>query len=454
MGTPLQPTWFGHVATTREALVLFEGCLNGTLSHVPRRPHDRERNQLIRSGSVFIYEENASGIKRWTDGVPWSPSRILGNFLVYRELTKPFPPGEKKRATKRNKRPSRPGEPYPRPNDAPTSPTSPGQRTDNSHEGKEGERALIGSLVDSYGFKEGGLVKKTMSVQVLGVHHHLVSYYTIEDVLEHKLRSVIADESFRRLEPRFDLLKRQNFRAPLDGEEDAPQHHPHESMLGQDHHGLYGHGGYQQSYDGQRHYSNGGHHPPQHQTMELAMYGGPPQTHNPYSSGQAHPYTSQGSSNPTIYTSTASSVPAITYTSTQMQPGLHSYAPAPPGYYTQQAPSLYNTTGTPQSQHPQSMQQQQATYPNHPSHLPQLPQQTAGDYTYNRHPSNASVQLQSHGMPQPRSTGPVMQAGGGGVGMGHHEQGRVAGGVEGHGWGAGTATAGRGSAYGPTASLW
>jgi hypothetical protein len=97
----LQPTFQGHVATTNDALILFEACLTGHLTHVPRRPHDRERNQLIRSGCVFIYEENASGIKRWTDGVTWSPSRILGNFLVYRELDKPFPPGEKKRATRK-----------------------------------------------------------------------------------------------------------------------------------------------------------------------------------------------------------------------------------------------------------------------------------------------------------------------------------------------------------------
>jgi hypothetical protein len=81
----LQPTYTGHVSTTNDALILFEACLSGHLNHVPRRPHDRERNSLIRSGCVFIYEENASGIKRWTDGVTWSPSRILGNFLVYRE---------------------------------------------------------------------------------------------------------------------------------------------------------------------------------------------------------------------------------------------------------------------------------------------------------------------------------------------------------------------------------
>lgn len=216
----LQPTFQGHVNTTHDALLLFEACLTGTLSHVPRRPHDRERNQLVRSGCVFIYEENASGIKRWTDGVPWSPSRILGNFLVYRELLKPFPPGEKKRATKRNKRPQRPGEPYPRSADgngsgySPETPSTPNLGREGSAD-KELERSLIGSLVDSYGFREQGLVKKTMSVSVQGVQHHLVSYYKVEDVKAGRLLTPSMDDRLRHLKPRYDLIHKQNFRVPL-----------------------------------------------------------------------------------------------------------------------------------------------------------------------------------------------------------------------------------------------
>jgi len=99
----MAPTWYGFVHTTHDALLVLEACLQGKLHHIPRRPHDRERGNIISSGNVFIYEENASGIKRWTDGVTWSPSRIMGNFLVYRELNEPFPAGEKKKAKKRKR---------------------------------------------------------------------------------------------------------------------------------------------------------------------------------------------------------------------------------------------------------------------------------------------------------------------------------------------------------------
>lgn len=218
-GAALQPTFQGHVATTQDALILFEACLQGHLSHVPRRPHDRERNSLIRSGCVFIYEENASGIKRWTDGVTWSPSRILGNFLVYRELDKPFPPGEKKRAMKKQqRRPSRPGEPYARPDGSFSDGGQPSPYGANSGDrtASEVERQLIGSLVDSYGFKQDGLVKKTMSVTVQGVTHHLVSYYNVNDVISNALRTPSQTDNLQYIRPRAELTSKQSFRSPLE----------------------------------------------------------------------------------------------------------------------------------------------------------------------------------------------------------------------------------------------
>lgn len=222
-GAALQPTFQGHVSTTQDALVLFEACLQGHLSHVPRRPHDRERSSLIRSGCVFIYEENASGIKRWTDGVTWSPSRILGNFLVYRELDKPFPPGEKKRAMKKQqRRPSRPGEPYARTSDVGGYPDGqPGSYPSDRSASSEVERQLIGSLVDSYGFKQDGLVKKTMSVTVQGVTHHLVSYYHVNDVLTNQLRTPGQTENLQFIRPRLELTAKQSFRAPIEEADDV-----------------------------------------------------------------------------------------------------------------------------------------------------------------------------------------------------------------------------------------
>ncbi|KAI5457907.1 Gti1/Pac2 family-domain-containing protein [Mariannaea sp. PMI_226] len=214
---PLNCTFEGHIASTIDALVLFEACLSGQLNHVPRRPHDRERQDLIKSGNVFIYEEHASGIKRWTDGVSWSPSRILGNFLIYRELEKPFPPGEKKRALKKSKKPQQQGVAKTEGNNRqglgyPSSATA----LEPNANGKDTERALIGSLIDSYPFKNDGLVKKTISVTYQGVPHHLVSYYNVNDVISGRLSSPTKHPALRQIIPRTELITSQNFRAPID----------------------------------------------------------------------------------------------------------------------------------------------------------------------------------------------------------------------------------------------
>lgn len=41
-----------------------------------------------RCGSVFVFVEGECGIRRWTDGKLWSPSRIFGHFLVYKQVSK------------------------------------------------------------------------------------------------------------------------------------------------------------------------------------------------------------------------------------------------------------------------------------------------------------------------------------------------------------------------------
>ena len=224
----VKPTFIGFVQNSMDALILFEACLSGKLGHIPRRPHDHERSQLIQSGNIFIYEEKESGIKRWTDGVAWSPSRILGNFLIYRELDKPFPPGEKKRAIKRKRisvdgfqradSDSQENVEMPRPLTPPEPPANPEIKSGlpSSERDKELERSLIGSLVDSYGFRADGLVRKTMSISVNGAFYHMVSYYKVDDVKQNALAPPLQDPRLQHISVRPELYLKQNFRAPIE----------------------------------------------------------------------------------------------------------------------------------------------------------------------------------------------------------------------------------------------
>ncbi|KAL1918850.1 uncharacterized protein VTP21DRAFT_2872 [Calcarisporiella thermophila] len=180
----------GHIETTHDALLIFEACQRGILPKINRRLQEKER-ALVRSGSVFVFDERESGIKRWTDGRVWSPSRILGNFLIYRELDK--------RGNRRD---------------------SFAATTDRSKQARDcpersQERALVGSLTNSYRFKRDGLIKKSMSVVVAGRNLHLVSYYSIEDVIVGRLRRPSQVPELADLEISSELLQKHNFREPL-----------------------------------------------------------------------------------------------------------------------------------------------------------------------------------------------------------------------------------------------
>ncbi|KAL1871585.1 hypothetical protein VTK73DRAFT_1975 [Phialemonium thermophilum] len=204
------PSWYGYIRTTMDALVIFEACIRKITRTIDRRPHEKEREHLITSGSVLVYSEDTSSIKRWTDGLSWSPSRILGNFLIYRELKCAFPAGEKKKAAKKTQ--NDPLKEYF------------GVSQDGSPEAMEAEKQykeLVGSLVDSYPFKKGGLVKKTLSINYEGVPYHLVSYYSIEDVLSGRLKEPRYSSQLQEVRVRPTLFMNQNFRVPL-GEERIP----------------------------------------------------------------------------------------------------------------------------------------------------------------------------------------------------------------------------------------
>ncbi|CAG8586103.1 10436_t:CDS:2 [Diversispora eburnea] len=189
----IEPTFRGYIETTQDTLLIFEACRRMMLTRICRRLQEKER-KIVSSGSVFVFDERESGIKRWTDGLVWSPSRILGNFLIYRELDKRAPAGKKDSSPVERQR---------------------SNSTDmESQAEKNKERALVGSLTNSYRFKKGGLIKKTMSIMVNGVSQHMISYYTKEDVMACKLKTPSSIPSLAILEIAPEFLLKQNFRIP------------------------------------------------------------------------------------------------------------------------------------------------------------------------------------------------------------------------------------------------
>lgn len=149
-----EPPWSGWIETTGDALLILEAARRGLIPRVTRRLIDSER-KMITSGSVFVFDEDESGIKRWTDGLFWSPSRILGNFLLYREIDKRGNGG----------RSAKEGE-ISELDNIKVDGTLSRPRSDPGHLGvnKQRERTLLGSLTNVYRFKQDGLMKKVTSL--------------------------------------------------------------------------------------------------------------------------------------------------------------------------------------------------------------------------------------------------------------------------------------------------
>lgn len=76
----------GILCTKIDALYLIQAAKENLIPLITQRFSSYERQTYIKSGSVFIWNENNSNIKRWTDGRKWSASRVSGVFLSYKEM--------------------------------------------------------------------------------------------------------------------------------------------------------------------------------------------------------------------------------------------------------------------------------------------------------------------------------------------------------------------------------
>lgn len=158
-------TYIGQIKTPQDALIIFEACRQGLLKRVHHRLSSKERNE-IRSGHVFVWDEHEAGMRRWTDGRTWSPSRVSGSFLTYRELS------TKRRPRRHNK------------------------------------------MTPVYTYKPNGLIKQSFSICTASNQKlHLISYTTKDDVYTGRLLQPSADPKFKQIDVPVGLYPELN---PLD----------------------------------------------------------------------------------------------------------------------------------------------------------------------------------------------------------------------------------------------
>ena len=173
-------TYYGHVRTPADAIILFEACRIGLLPRVQRRLSEKER-QSIRSGSVFVWDEREAGMRRWTDGKSWSASRVAGSFLTYREMEGKRG-GAHAAAARAVKTPE----------------SNKGSDEDQGEGGEEGP--------DGYRYKPDGLMKQSFSITTsTGQHLHLISYYARAHPTAPGLNQPSSDPALRHIRPQKGL---------------------------------------------------------------------------------------------------------------------------------------------------------------------------------------------------------------------------------------------------------
>ncbi|CAN6616429.1 hypothetical protein TRVA0_006S02872 [Trichomonascus vanleenenianus] len=148
-------SYYGHVRTQLDAILLFEACRKGIIPRISRRLTERERLQ-IRSGSIYVWDETEASMRRWTDSKTWSASRVSGSFLTYREM-----------------------EPMPH------------RPTPYAKRKKGGE---------SHRYKVGGLFKQSFSITTsTNLKFHMICYYTKEDLVSGKLLQPSMDPKLKNI---------------------------------------------------------------------------------------------------------------------------------------------------------------------------------------------------------------------------------------------------------------
>ncbi|KAJ3193926.1 hypothetical protein HDU82_002627, partial [Entophlyctis luteolus] len=164
-------SYYGFVDNQVDALLLVEATIAGTIPAFSGSAIDVARLR-IRSGTVLVISESCRLVKRWKDGLQWSPSRAYGSFLLYRQTCNVSQ--AKANATSSRKRIRVPGAtPFFAKNVL-----KPG--TDILKEGEDYLREKFGR--DLKTFKLDGLTKRSITIKGSdGKRHRVISYYTPSD---------------------------------------------------------------------------------------------------------------------------------------------------------------------------------------------------------------------------------------------------------------------------------
>ncbi|KAI9295607.1 hypothetical protein K502DRAFT_213454 [Neoconidiobolus thromboides FSU 785] len=76
--------FIGFIDTVLDAFIISEAARRGEIKMMSKRPNVTRRNSIY-DGMTIIFDETMTGMKRWTDGKVWAPSKLYNGFFLYEE---------------------------------------------------------------------------------------------------------------------------------------------------------------------------------------------------------------------------------------------------------------------------------------------------------------------------------------------------------------------------------
>ncbi len=72
-------SFFGYLDSPEDCALVITACFNGSGLAVPVQTRlTNAQKDAIDSGTCFVFKEEESGIRRWTDRFKWTKSRLDG----------------------------------------------------------------------------------------------------------------------------------------------------------------------------------------------------------------------------------------------------------------------------------------------------------------------------------------------------------------------------------------
>jgi hypothetical protein len=194
-------SYYGHVRSQLDAILLFEACRLGLLPRIRRRLSERERLE-ISSGKVYIWDEQEAGMRRWTDGKSWSASRVSGAFLSYREMdttrrSTPEIDDSSSSSSYLDNSGKRSSESFGSP---PLGSSGFSVITKRRKKAPATDDPNIEETEEGYRYKKNGLYKQSFSITTsTNLKLHLISYYCKDDLASGKLIQPCMDAKLKNI---------------------------------------------------------------------------------------------------------------------------------------------------------------------------------------------------------------------------------------------------------------